>query len=165
MSGDALAHPVTARLDELRRVAHRYYRDGVDQATIAGELDVSRPTVSRMLREARDRGIVEIRVEVHDYPEHDPPRLGAATPHWAMRAACAGAASGTHLGTAVVPPALVPENPEHAREWIATYCAGCPVLAECASFGEQGRLTGVYGGQWVTDGHPDPAHLEADAAA
>lgn len=52
-----------ARTLLLLRVARRYYLDGASQDEISREVGFSRPTVSRLLREARDRGVV--RIEVH----------------------------------------------------------------------------------------------------
>lgn len=43
-------------------VARRYYLDGVDQAQIATEINFSRPTVSRLLAEAKRRGMVKMTV-------------------------------------------------------------------------------------------------------
>lgn len=54
------------QVEELLRVARRYYIDGARQADIADEIHVSRPTVSRMLLLAREAGIVRITVE-HPY--------------------------------------------------------------------------------------------------
>ncbi len=52
-----------AKPDELMlRAAWMYYVDDRNQEQIARDLAVSRPTVSRLLRRARDEGIVEIRV-------------------------------------------------------------------------------------------------------
>ncbi len=45
-------------------VARRYYLDNQKQSDIARELGISRPLVSRILAEARERGVVEI--TVHD---------------------------------------------------------------------------------------------------
>ena len=50
------------KIERLSRVAHMYYEEDRTQGEIADLLHVSRPLVSRMLREARDLGIVEIRV-------------------------------------------------------------------------------------------------------
>ncbi len=50
---------------KLAYVARRYYLDDWKQSDIAKELGVSRPLVSRMLAEAREYGVVEIRI-------HDP---------------------------------------------------------------------------------------------
>jgi DNA-binding transcriptional regulator LsrR (DeoR family) len=50
---------------ELRRlveVAHLYYVRDVTQDKIAAQMDISRSKVSRMLKEARERGLIEIRV-------------------------------------------------------------------------------------------------------
>ncbi|MER3436400.1 MAG: hypothetical protein C4346_01530, partial [Chloroflexota bacterium] len=54
----------TARL--LATVARLYYLDGLNQQEIAAMFDVSRSTVSRMLTEARERGIVRISIEETD---------------------------------------------------------------------------------------------------
>lgn len=48
--------------DLILRAAWMYYVDDRNQEQIARDLAVSRPTVSRLLRRARDEGIVEIRV-------------------------------------------------------------------------------------------------------
>lgn len=50
------------KIERLSKVARMYYEDDQTQGEIADVLHVSRPLVSRMLREARDIGIVEIRV-------------------------------------------------------------------------------------------------------
>ena len=50
-------------VQQLVDVASRYYVDGASQADIAHEIHVSRPTVSRLLSEARDSGVVTIRIE------------------------------------------------------------------------------------------------------
>lgn len=50
------------RNDLLAEVAALYYRDRLDQETIAGRVGVSRSTVSRLLSEALAAGIVEIRI-------------------------------------------------------------------------------------------------------
>lgn len=51
----------------LAYVARRYYLEDQKQSDIARELGISRPMVSRLLAEARDLGVVEIRI-------HDPER-------------------------------------------------------------------------------------------
>jgi DNA-binding transcriptional regulator LsrR (DeoR family) len=56
----------------LAQVARMYYEDSATQVEIARQIDTSRSTVSRMLQEARDSGIVEI--VVHD-PWRTVPRL------------------------------------------------------------------------------------------
>lgn len=45
---------------KLAHVAQRYYIEDWKQSDIAAELGVSRPLISRMLREAREQGLVEI---------------------------------------------------------------------------------------------------------
>ena len=52
------------RQKRLAYVARRYYLDNQKQSDIARELGISRPLVSRILAEARERGVVEI--TVHD---------------------------------------------------------------------------------------------------
>ncbi|WP_421854995.1 sugar-binding transcriptional regulator [Oricola sp.] len=47
----------------LANVALLYYGEGLTQSEIAQRLGVSRPTIVNLLRESRERGIVEIRVE------------------------------------------------------------------------------------------------------
>ncbi|HNY83657.1 MAG TPA: sugar-binding transcriptional regulator [Anaerolineaceae bacterium] len=51
-----------SRLNLLADVAEMYYLDGMDQSDIAQRVGVSRSMVSRMLTEARIRGIVEIKI-------------------------------------------------------------------------------------------------------
>ena len=48
------------KLQRLANVAKRYYLEDQKQSDIAAELGVSRPLISRMLREARECGMVEI---------------------------------------------------------------------------------------------------------
>ncbi|QKD80180.1 sugar-binding transcriptional regulator [Actinomyces marmotae] len=51
-----------SRLSLLLDVARLYWEDGLDQAAVASRLGYSRPTVSRMLAEARREGVVTITV-------------------------------------------------------------------------------------------------------
>ena len=51
------------RRDYLIRVAQLYYQDGLSQAAVARTLGISRPTVSNLLKECRESGIVEIRIQ------------------------------------------------------------------------------------------------------
>lgn len=66
--------------DVVHRAARMYYLEDVNQAEVAARLDVSRPTVSRLLAEARRSGMVEITVHpparAADLP--DPDRLREA---------------------------------------------------------------------------------------
>ncbi|MFC0672767.1 sugar-binding transcriptional regulator [Brachybacterium hainanense] len=48
------------RLETTFRAARMYYEDGHTMESIASTLDVSRSTVSRMLRDAREEGLVQI---------------------------------------------------------------------------------------------------------
>jgi deoxyribonucleoside regulator len=58
---------VKIEADDLPRVAARlYYIDGLDEHAVAELLDVSRPTVSRLLSQARARGIVRFSVEDYE---------------------------------------------------------------------------------------------------
>lgn len=54
--------PRNSELERLFQVAQLYYEQGATQAEIARQLAVSRPSISRMLADARAQGIVEIRV-------------------------------------------------------------------------------------------------------
>lgn len=47
-------------IEELIRVSQMYYDEGLNQSQIAGEIGYSRSSVSRMLTEARETGIVQI---------------------------------------------------------------------------------------------------------
>ena len=51
------------RLELLGQVAVWYYEDNLDQTEIASRLGKSRSLVSRMLNEARDLGLIEVRVK------------------------------------------------------------------------------------------------------
>lgn len=51
------------RLELLGQVAAWYYEDNLDQTEIAQRIDRSRSMISRMLNEARELGLVEIRVK------------------------------------------------------------------------------------------------------
>lgn len=50
------------KMQRLAEIARQYYLEDHKQSDIAREMGVSRPLISRMLKEARDLGIVEIRV-------------------------------------------------------------------------------------------------------
>ena len=56
-----------AQIDEMRlvvRVARMYYEWDIKQAAIARQLGLSQPTVSRLLQQAKDMGIIRISVSV-----------------------------------------------------------------------------------------------------
>ncbi|WP_372424743.1 sugar-binding transcriptional regulator [Salinarimonas chemoclinalis] len=55
----------TSTVGQLAEIARRYYIEGETQDAIARALDLSRMKVNRMLREAQDAGLVEIRVRFH----------------------------------------------------------------------------------------------------
>lgn len=67
-ASDRIAHMITDSALErqhiklLLHVARRYYEDGATQQDIAGEIQFSRPTVSRLLAEAQRRGVVRITI-------------------------------------------------------------------------------------------------------
>lgn len=48
---------------QLANIALLYYSEGLTQSEIAQRMGVSRPTIVNMLRDSRERGIVEIRVD------------------------------------------------------------------------------------------------------
>ncbi|WP_058235270.1 sugar-binding transcriptional regulator [Devriesea agamarum] len=60
--------PAHRDTDMLVQAARLYYDQGRSQAEIARELDVSRSNVSRILSQARERGIVEITIHDPDAP-------------------------------------------------------------------------------------------------
>jgi DNA-binding transcriptional regulator LsrR (DeoR family) len=59
------------RTSLLAQVAEMYYIDGMDQTAIAEIVGVTRSMVSRMLTDARNRGIVEIRIHHPLHAEHN----------------------------------------------------------------------------------------------
>ncbi len=59
------------REEQLADVAEMYYQDGLTQAEISQRIGVTRSMVSRMLTEARRRGIIEIRVHRPLRFDHD----------------------------------------------------------------------------------------------
>ncbi len=81
-AADAPESAEAAETERLYRAAQLYYEQGATQAEVAAQLQVSRPSISRMLSEARTRGIVEIRVHrpsafgVDDLQERLRTRLG-----------------------------------------------------------------------------------------
>ena len=57
----------TDRLQDLARVAEMHFKERLDQKEIATRIHTSRSTVSRMLREAFDLGIIEVTIR-HPFP-------------------------------------------------------------------------------------------------
>ncbi len=57
----------TARLQELARVAEMHYKERLDQKEIAARIHTSPSTVSRMLRDAVDLGIIDVTIR-HPFP-------------------------------------------------------------------------------------------------
>lgn len=66
--------PAAREVSLIVRVARLYYEQGRSQSQIAAELNLSRSNVSRILTQAKERGIVEI--AIHD-PEGPPLRVAA----------------------------------------------------------------------------------------
>lgn len=56
---------VTSESDLLTEIAVAYYQDGATQEEISKKYNLSRAKVGRMLKQARDEGIVEITVKYH----------------------------------------------------------------------------------------------------
>ncbi len=54
-----------ASRDFLTAIARRYYEGDATQAEIAAEFKLSRMKVGRLLRQAREEGVVEVRIHVH----------------------------------------------------------------------------------------------------
>lgn len=57
--------PTSSDLDMLTQIARRYYEGDATQADIAAEFGLSRMKVSRLLRQAREEGVVDVRIRVH----------------------------------------------------------------------------------------------------
>ncbi len=55
-------------METLYQAAHMYYLEDANQARIAETMKVSRPTVSRLLQEARRVGMVKIEVMASPSP-------------------------------------------------------------------------------------------------
>ena len=54
--------PIESRLQMLLQIARLYYEKGETQQEIATKLNISRPQVSRYLQQAREMGVVQIRI-------------------------------------------------------------------------------------------------------
>lgn len=67
----SLASPASDRFGLLAEVARRYFIENETQDTIGRALGLSRMKVNRMLREAQDQGLVEIRVRLHSSQTRD----------------------------------------------------------------------------------------------
>jgi DNA-binding transcriptional regulator LsrR (DeoR family) len=77
-------HPAE-RLRLLAKIAEMYYADGLSQQEIAERIRLSRPSISRLLVDARQAGIVEIAV---NHPIPTVPALEAALErHFPLRRA------------------------------------------------------------------------------
>ena len=53
-----------SRIDRLVHIARLYYEEDKTQNEIAAQYGISRPMVSRLIKEAREQGIVEIRIQM-----------------------------------------------------------------------------------------------------
>lgn len=65
------------------------------------------------------------------------------------RAACSGNGSfafdrANHYRTRVRPATI----PDEVKDSAKTFCAGCPLLAECAAYADKGREEGLWGGSY-----------------
>ena len=60
---DTLQGTMQKNRDYLIDIARKYYMDGLSQQEIARELGISRPTVSNLLKQCREEGIVTINIE------------------------------------------------------------------------------------------------------
>ncbi len=67
----AIENSAQKRSTVLADVAEKYYLEGKDQSEIAREVGVTRSMISRMLTEARSRGIVEIRINRPVNSDHE----------------------------------------------------------------------------------------------
>jgi DNA-binding transcriptional regulator LsrR (DeoR family) len=56
------AQRAASDIDLMTEVAMLYYLDNITQEAIAKRFDLSRVKVSRLLKRARDEGVVEVRV-------------------------------------------------------------------------------------------------------
>lgn len=74
MKNPGEATMVDNRLKLLSEVATLYYEDELTQGEISRELGISRSNISRLLAEAREKGVVEIRI---NYPWETSPSLQA----------------------------------------------------------------------------------------
>ena len=130
-----------ARRELLASVATMYYLEGMDQNAVAAAVGLSRSTVSRMITEARQAGVVRIEVErplprAHDLEERlaqvlgvralvvaDPvagvlapalERVGALAAHHLLRALPVGGTLAISWGEAVAAvAAALPEDPSY----------------------------------------------------
>jgi DNA-binding transcriptional regulator LsrR (DeoR family) len=60
-----------SRFGVLTEIARRYFIEGETQDAIGRSLDLSRMKINRMLREAQDLGLVEVRVRLHSSQTRD----------------------------------------------------------------------------------------------
>src|SRR5664279_1400130 len=60
-----MAKELSQEIELMTRVASMYYLEDVTQGEIAAQLGLSRPKVGRLLKRAKQEGIVEITVHTH----------------------------------------------------------------------------------------------------
>jgi DNA-binding transcriptional regulator LsrR (DeoR family) len=127
--GRAMAEDLAQdQFELLARIAHRYYVDDRTQEEIAREFDLSRPKVQRLLEQARQAGVVEIRIQ---------------TPPWLHLDLEDELRDTFHLTDAIVSPAR--SDPQSQREAVARSAA--QYLERCLAEGavvavSHGRDTG-----------------------
>ena len=63
------------KVQKLAAVARKYYLEDLKQSEIAQQMGVSRPMISKMLREARELGIVKISILDDEQPNQRLERL------------------------------------------------------------------------------------------
>jgi len=146
----------------LVRVSRLYYESGETQEQIASILGVTRPQVSKLLKEARARGVVEIRI-VEDDPRAEPvakrltERFGLREVHLAPTIEGDAAASRHRLGrlAADVLRASVRDGQ------IIGIGGGSSVSATAAALGPvsppiDATVVPLCGGFWVSAADPEP---------
>jgi DNA-binding transcriptional regulator LsrR (DeoR family) len=102
---EPVSHGASSRFppELLYRAARLYYLEDATQAQVAEALGTSRPTVSRLLAEARATGIVRIEVREPDPVDTRPLADQLAHALGLTRAWVAPGATGTSLGRALAP--------------------------------------------------------------
>lgn len=143
-AGQGVTTPVAEHHSALlTAVARMYYLDGMGQSEIAGMYGISRSTVSRMLTEARERGIV--RISVDEYEPTDGELEAALRAQYSLRQVTV--VRGMGAGGA------------NLRRAIGHFSA--PLLATWIA---EGATVGIAGGRTIADVvsamQPQPRHRE-----
>jgi DNA-binding transcriptional regulator LsrR (DeoR family) len=152
----------------LVRVSRLYYEAGETQERIASILGVTRPHVSKLLKEARARGVVEIRIvgddEAEPLADRMVDRFGLAAVHLAPTIESDGGASRHRLGRlgAEVLRSVVRDGQ------VIGIGAGSSVSAvaealEPPAHPIDATVVPLCGGFWVSSAGPEPFRRIADA--